>query len=79
MNVYRSRQQKNKNTVLHAYNIKIGGLEKRFFETRVDPSKMNESNLPTIEVMPFKNMSNDDEPEYFPDGVTEDIIVNLSS
>ena len=40
---------------------------------------MNESNLPTIEVMPFKNMSNDDDQEYFPDGVTEDIIVNLSS
>ena len=58
MNVYGSRQ---KNTVLHVYNSKIGGLEERLFETRVDPGKMNESNLPTIEVMSLKNMSNDDD------------------
>ena len=50
-----------KNTVLHVYNSKIGGLEERLFETRVDPGKMHESNLPTIEVMSFKNMSNDDD------------------
>ena len=36
---------KNKNTVLHVYNSKIGGLEERLFETRVDPGKMHESNL----------------------------------
>ena len=54
-------QQKNKNTILHVYNSKIGGLEERLFETRVDPGKMNESNLPTIEVMSFKNMNNDDD------------------
>jgi adenylate cyclase len=29
--------------------------------------------------MPFKNMSNDEEQEYFANGVTEDIIANLSS
>ena len=50
-----------KNTVLHVYNSKIGGLEERLFETRVDPGKMHESNLPTIEVMSFKNMNNDDD------------------
>ena len=69
MSVYKSRQ-KNKNTVVHVHNSKIGGLEERLFETRVAPGKMNESNLPTIEVMSFKNMSNDDDWEYFPDGVT---------
>ena len=58
MNVYGSRQ---KNTVLNVYNSKIGGLEERLFETRVDPGKMHESNLPTIEVMSFKNMRNDDD------------------
>ena len=52
---------KNKNTILHVYNSKIGGSEERLFETRVDPGKMHESNLPTIEVMSFKNMSNDDD------------------
>ena len=29
--------------------------------------------------MPFKNMSNDEEQEYFCEGVTEDNIANLSS
>ena len=53
--------EKIKNTVLRAHNSKIGGLEERLFETRVDPDKMNESNLPTIEVMSFKNMINDDD------------------
>ena len=60
MSVCKSRQ-KNRNTLLHVYNSKIGGSEERLFETRVDPGKMHESNLPTIEVMSLKNMSNDDE------------------
>ena len=47
---------KNKNTVLHVYNSKIGDLEERLFEIRVDPGKMHESNLPTIEVMSFKKL-----------------------
>ena len=42
-----------------------------------DPIQKN--NPPTIAVMPFKNMSNDEEQEYFSDGVTEDIISNLYS
>ena len=52
---------KNKNTVLHVYNSKIGGSEERLFEIRVGPGKMHESNLPTIEVMSFRNMNNDDD------------------
>jgi len=46
---------------LHVYHSKIGGSEERLFEIRVDPGKMHESNLPTIEVMSFKNMRNDDD------------------
>ena len=42
-------------------------------------SEIIESKPPTIAVMPFKNMTNDEEQEYFVDGVTEDIIANLSS
>lgn len=33
---------------------------------------------PSIAVLPFQNMSNDDDQEYFADGVTEDIITTLS-
>jgi len=36
------------------------------------------SNPPAIAVLPFTNMSNDPEQEYFADGITEDIITNLS-
>ena len=44
------------------------------FQTR----KSLKANPPTIAVLPFKNMSNDEEQEYFADGVIEDIIANLS-
>ena len=33
---------------------------------------------PAIVVLPFANMSGDPEQEYFADGITEDIITNLS-
>ena len=71
--------QKVKNTTLHAYDIIIDGLEERALEVSTGPVKAAESKSPTIAVMPFKNMSNDEEQEYFSDGVTEDIIANLSS
>ena len=32
---------------------------------------------PSIAVLPFSNMSNDPEQEYFCDGITEDIITEL--
>ncbi len=36
------------------------------------------SNKPSIAVMPFANMSGDVEQEYFADGITEDLITDLS-
>ena len=71
--------QKIKNTVLHAYDLIIEGLEPRILGSSIESSKIIESKPPTIAVMPFKNMTNDEEQEYFVDGVTEDIIANLSS
>ena len=71
--------QKIKNTVLHAYDLIIEGLEPRILGSSIESSEITESRPPTIAVMPFKNMTNDEEQEYFVDGVTEDIIANLSS
>jgi adenylate cyclase len=71
--------QKVKNTILHAYDVIIDGLEERVLAVPTEPVKTAERKSPTIAVMPFRNMSNDEEQEYFSDGVTEDIIANLSS
>ena len=71
--------QKIKNTVLHAYDLIIEGLEPRILGSSIESNEITESKPPTIAVMPFKNMTNDEEQEYFVDGVTEDIIANLSS
>ena len=71
--------QKIKNTVVHAYDLIMEGLEPRILGSSIESSDITESKPPTIAVMPFKNMTNDEEQEYFVDGVTEDIIANLSS
>ncbi len=71
--------QKVKNTVVHAFDITMEGVESRSAEKEIESSSTDESSPPTIAVLPFKNMSNDEEQEYFADGVTEDIIGNLSS
>jgi adenylate cyclase len=45
-----------------------------------DPSKMTYAlpDRPSIAVLPFANMSSDKEQEFFADGITEDIITDLS-
>ena len=39
---------------------------------------VEETEKPSIAVLPFKNMSNDSEQEYFSDGISEEIITALS-
>ena len=43
-----------------------------------DPTPLEETKVPAIAVLPFTNMGGDPEQEYFADGITEDIITNLS-
>ena len=70
-------EQKVKNTFVHAYDLADPDLEIRILEKQIQ--KENEdSKPPTIAVLPFNNMSNDPEQDYFADGITEDIISHLS-
>lgn len=54
----------------------VGELERRRAE---DPEPaLPLPNKPSIAVMPFENLSSDPEQDYFADGMTEDIITELS-
>lgn len=47
-------------------------------ETVVQPAEMRAVAKPTVAVLPFDNMSGDPTQEFFADGLTEDIITELS-
>ena len=70
-------EQKVKNTTVHAYDLADPELEKRSIDNQIQNSEGG-SKAPTIAVLPFNNLSNDPEQDYFADGITEDIISHLS-
>ncbi len=47
-------------------------------ESTIANTAPNRDQRPSIAVLPFSNMSGDSEQEYFSDGITEDIITDLS-
>jgi adenylate cyclase len=56
--------------------VRVFGLSQE--ESTIANTAPNPDQRPSIAVLPFSNMSGDPEQEYFSDGITEDIITDLS-
>jgi adenylate cyclase len=71
-------EQTVKNTVVHAVDVTLNGTSQRKLQEPTNEQQSSTEKPPAIAVLPFANMSGDSEQEYFADGITEDIITNLS-
>ena len=71
-------EQTVKNTVVHAVDVTLDGTSQRKITEPSTEQQSSTEKPPAIAVLPFANMSGDPEQEYFADGITEDIITNLS-
>jgi len=83
------QEMKNIRSPVDTYKIEISTLAEMAASSETEeaapetpavaaPSEAAESKPPAIAVLPFANMSGDPEQDFFVDGITEDIITNLS-
>ncbi len=70
------QQLKNIEFPVRVYNVLFGDMPAR---SKGDAAaEVADADKPSIAVLPFNNMSGDPEQEYFSDGISEDIITDLS-
>ncbi len=63
---------------VRAYRLRTAGADESKAKRSVADIDLSLPEKPSIAVLPFTNMSGDPEQEYFTDGVSEDIITELS-
>ena len=74
-----TREVKNIAEPVRVYGVELGDDTVAAPRSAIETVKFPASrDKPSIAVMPFANMSGDAEQEYFADGITEDLITDLS-
>ena len=72
------QQLKNIDLPVRVYNVALGSAAPKVQASASHPEAIDDAEKPSIAVLPFNNMSDDTGQEFFSDGITEDIITDLS-